>query len=179
MKPDRAGCRCPCRCRRAELVWCPQSDRKWSPRPGAVRRWQRRRAGSCRPRTRARGRRRARATCIPGAGGLCTSRREWPTGRAAVTRHIARRAQLSSAREVLSLLFALNFISGRASGRPDVQRLFRRRKCTKGHRTRSRPLCIPYFPEVTKMLFGIIMCTPLLPSTSSVMCRSAATLASW
>jgi hypothetical protein len=30
----------------------------------------------------------------------------------------------------------------------------------------------------TKMDFGIIMCTPLLPSTSSVMCRSAATLAS-
>ena len=28
----------------------------------------------------------------------------------------------------------------------------------------------------TKMVFGIIMCTPLLPSTSSVMLRSAATL---
>lgn len=28
----------------------------------------------------------------------------------------------------------------------------------------------------TKITFGIIMCTPLLPSTSSVMLRSAATL---
>jgi hypothetical protein len=28
----------------------------------------------------------------------------------------------------------------------------------------------------TKIAFGIIMCTPLLPSTSSVMLRSAATL---
>src|SRR5450631_598861 len=42
-----------------------------------------------------------------------------------------------------------------------------------------RSLFVVHFVDApAKMFFGIIMWTPLLPSTSSVMCRSAATLES-
>src|SRR5205085_3081779 len=41
----------------------------------------------------------------------------------------------------------------------------------------SSALC-QFLEDATKIALGIIMCTPLLPSTNSVMCRSAATLAS-
>lgn len=70
-------------------------------------------------------------------------------------------------------------------GRFRPKRCEQRRECAEIRRLREphtgfhreSQRCHFAVPE-TKIALGIIMCTPLLPSTSSVMCKSAATLAS-